>query len=351
MKRATLVLAVALLFTSACAGILGIRPKASPEHSFEHREHAVAGVHCLSCHDGIQQAGDVGALHLPSTEKCVSCHKKPHDERACNTCHGLPYTREQVTRARDVLRFDHQKHRTTTSADCIRCHADSASGSGVMRPRMAECLSCHGHDEEFTKKDCDGCHIDLRREGTLPDDHVIHDADFAKDHASAAQNDDGTCQSCHAERFCASCHTGGMMPVVPSRLAFDKPRGGGLHRAGFLARHAEESKNAPGLCTTCHAPESCQSCHARSKLDASQASSRNPHPPGWVGLPGSRNDHGQAMFRDPASCEACHGGAGEQLCVKCHQVGAGGGNPHLPGSRPSGDRTRQPCVKCHVGGR
>jgi hypothetical protein len=159
------------------------------------------------------------------------------------------------------------------------------------------------------------------------------------------------CSTCHAERFCSSCHAGGMMPVTPDRLAFDAPRGQGLHRAGFLARHSLEAADNPGLCTTCHAPESCASCHQREKLDATSKKSRNPHPPGWIGPRGSRNDHGPATWRDPASCEGCHGGAGEKLCVDCHRVGGPGGDPHPPGHEPSGSKLRVPCNRCHTGGR
>lgn len=355
MKTPTLLLVITICGTSACAAILGIRTDA-PEHPFEHAQHAAAGVHCLSCHEGIQSAADEGPLHLPETPKCVSCHAEPHDKRDCNGCHGLPFARGSATRARQVLRFDHAGHRNAAKADCVRCHADAGSGAAIMRPRMAECLSCHGHDEEFAAQDCGACHNDLETEGTQPEDHIVHGPSFAEDHAGAASRSDGLCATCHAERFCASCHTGEMMPITPDRLAFDLPKSGGLHRAGFMARHGKESANSPGLCTSCHAPEGCASCHRREDLAKATTKSSparelfNPHPAGWIGPRGSQNAHGQAAWRDPGACEGCHGGAGEQLCVGCHQVGAPGGNPHASGKRPHGERNAQPCVKCHIGG-
>jgi hypothetical protein len=355
VKHSTLVLVIGLGGTTACAAILGIRSEA-PQHPFEHAQHAAAGVHCLNCHEGIQQAGEKGPLHLPTAAKCISCHEKPHDTRECGDCHGLPYARGGATRAREVLRFDHAAHLTATKADCVRCHADAGSGAAILRPRMAECLSCHGHDEEFEAQDCGSCHVDLETEGTLPEDHIVHGPSFANDHAAAASRSDGICATCHAERTCAGCHAGSMMPVTPDRLGFDMPKAGGLHRAGFLARHGKESANSAGLCSTCHAPEGCAACHARENLAKAAGTTsteelRNPHPPGWIGPPGSQNAHGPAVWRDPASCETCHGGAGEQLCVGCHQVGAPGGNPHAPGQRPQGNRNGRPCVKCHTGGR
>jgi hypothetical protein len=282
----------------------------------------------------------------------VKCHEKPHDPRACDSCHGLPYTRASAERAREVLTFSHADHMAKTKADCVRCHSDAGSGASIMRPKMATCLSCHQHDKEMGAQDCDGCHVDLKNEGTMPEDHLVHDAMFAKDHAAVAQTSGELCKSCHTETFCVTCHAGERMPVTPDKLAFDVPKMGGLHRAGFLARHADEARNAPGLCTSCHAPESCQTCHERQDLSASGTlQPRNPHPSGWVGPPGSRNDHGPATWRDPAACEACHGGAGEKLCIGCHQVGAAGGNPHPPGRMPVGSKAVQPCVRCHVGGR
>jgi hypothetical protein len=157
-------------------------------------------------------------------------------------------------RAREVLRFDHAKHRTETKTDCVRCHADAGSGAAILRPKMAECLSCHGHDDEFMAKDCQACHVDLQTEGTVPEDHFVHSPTFGSDHASVAAHADSMCATCHSERTCAACHAGDMMPAAPERLAFDTPGMGGLHAAGFLARHADESANAGGLCTSCHAP-------------------------------------------------------------------------------------------------
>ncbi len=350
MRWAPVLLGMTVLGTGACAGILGIRSE-SGGHPFEHRAHSVKGINCVKCHQGVETAGDRGPLHLPSNESCVKCHEKPHDTRACDSCHGLPYTRASVERAREVVTFAHGDHAKATDADCVRCHTDAGSGAAVLRPKMATCLGCHQHDGEMAAQDCDGCHVDLSSEGSMPDDHIVHAPDFVKAHGAVAAASAELCKSCHAESFCQSCHAGERMPATPSKLAFDRPTAGGLHRAGFLARHSDEAKNAPGLCTTCHAPESCASCHEGERLTATAPEARNPHPSGWVGLPGQRNDHGPAVWRDPASCEACHGGAGEQLCVGCHTVGAPGGNPHPPGRMPVGPKSKVPCVRCHVGGR
>lgn len=354
---ATAALVGVLLSTGACAGILGLRTSTSAR-AFEHHEHAVAGVHCLRCHEGAEEAADVGDLHLPSVESCVRCHDPPHDARPCGTCHGLAHTRSEAVRAKATLRFDHGEHVRKTQADCVRCHADGASGAAVLRPRMAACLGCHGHEEAFDVKDCNACHVDLRAEHTRPEDHLVHGGDFVHEHGLAASGANGMCETCHAERFCVACHAAGRVPITPSRARFDEPQTSSLHPAGFVSRHAEGSANEAGLCTTCHAPEACADCHRRSGLTGSGARApassadnpKSPHPAGWIGPPGTENAHGPATWRDPASCESCHGGAGTALCVRCHTVGAGGGNPHLEG-RAEGVKAAKPCVQCHVGGR
>src|SRR5262249_17532752 len=109
-------------------------------------------------------------------------------------------------------------------------------------------------------------------------------------------------------------------------------------------------KGDPGLCTTCHAPSACQDCHEKQKV-AATGGGKSPHPSGWLGLPGQRNDHGRAAWREPELCAGCHGGAGGALCVGRHKGGGIGGNPHKGAftsrKRPKTDR---PCRLCHGGG-
>jgi hypothetical protein len=344
---ATLALIAVVLLSAACAQILGFRP---PGHRpFEHRAHVLQGITCTRCHAGVSTAGDDGPLHLPTTDDCRSCHTRPHDDGPCTGCHGLPGARAGALAARENLRFEHRTHTPRVRGNCVRCHLDIAEGADVLRPRMATCGSCHEHSVELTKNACDPCHVNIRDEGVKPDDHLIHDGNFLREHGQRAASDRQVCASCHADRFCVSCH-GATVPALPERLAFDDPMRAGVHRAGFKSRHAEEARGDPGLCTTCHAPSTCQACHAREKLSA-KSGGRSPHPAGWLGLRGQPNEHGRAAWREPELCAGCHGGAGEALCVGCHKVGGIGGNPHnaafTAGRRT---KTQRPCVLCHGGG-
>lgn len=349
MKKLSLLLLFALAF-AACARVLGIEPAA--RKPFPHHAHVTKGkVTCLQCHAGITRATEDEPLHLPGTATCVGCHSKPHDPRECSGCHGLDYVREGAEMDREHLRFRHDTHNRRLVGDCAYCHRGVETDSDHVRPSMALCLSCHEHQVEFSQaRACDGCHRDIRAEDVEPSSHVAHDGDWLHEHGNQAFAVRDLCATCHADRYCAGCH-GRTVPALPEKMAFDDPLRAGVHRAGFESRHSLEARTQPGLCTTCHeTSDFCESCHSSRGVDVSSGG-RSPHPLGWVGLPGERNDHGPAAWRDPSVCAACHTGAGEQLCVGCHKVGGIGGNPHRPGwtsnKRPTID---VPCRSCHEGG-
>jgi hypothetical protein len=333
-----------LALLCACATVLGIRP--ASRRVFEHRAHLLEGVSCVDCHRGIDEAGDRGPLHLPGTEACLECHEAPHTSERCSNCHGLGWVADRARAAKKHLRFEHRAHVEETKGNCARCHVDVAEERSPLLPPMASCLSCHEHQGEFDARLCDRCHIDLEEEGARPESHLVHREDFVRNHSAQAGSSRDLCESCHSDRFCTGCH-GVAVPALPSRMSFDRVGVAGLHRAGFAARHREEASTDPGLCASCHRIETCQSCHEKSGLSATGEVRRNPHPSGWIGS--ISNGHGPAARRDPMSCAACHGGAGEMLCVRCHQVGGIGGSVHPPGWKSERSRTGDtPCRLCHV---
>lgn len=349
-NRLSLCLAFIVLCASACAGVLGIRPPG--RRPFEHQAHVTKGISCTKCHAGIATAGDNGALHLPLAVSCTDgCHEKPHDTSDCTKCHGLAETRVAAAAARENLHFDHAIHLTRTKGDCVKCHVDAQRSDSHLRPAMGACFGCHNHAEEMVDRKCYGCHVDMEREGLRPEEQWVHGPDFLKEHAVRAGTTGEVCGSCHADRFCTTCHAGGLSPVTPAQLAFDDPFAPSVHRAGFFSRHSMEARGQPGLCTNCHDVSACGGCHAKSGVGVGGATSQSPHPRGWLGLPGQPNDHGREAWRDPTICASCHGGEGEKLCVGCHRTGGIGGNPHPPGYVAHGDRnTDVACRKCHGGG-
>jgi Cytochrome c7 and related cytochrome c len=344
--RVTLILLLALA-SAACASVLGLH-RTSVSHPFEHRAHALRGINCVECHQGVARADTTGPAHVPSDDDCRRCHTKPHDERACRECHGETYVREGVELARKHLRFEHRKHMGPTNGDCVRCHEEiTQRDSESVLPKMASCFGCHQHRDQWTLGDCDGCHVEIATEGTAPSDHLVHDADFAREHGVRAASARDICSSCHSERSCAACHGGGAVPALPTKLAFDEIRLSGLHRAGFRSRHAEEARADPGLCVTCHTENSCIDCHVAQGV-APGAEARSPHPRGWISTGPGGGEHGTQARIDPVSCAGCHGGAGEQLCINCHRVGGPGGNPHGRGFSSKKNKFHDvPCRLCH----
>jgi hypothetical protein len=346
VHRALLLGVAAAATAAACAGILGLRgPSGRP---FEHRAHTQKGISCLSCHTGVDKANETGPLHLPDEAKCRTCHEKPHDERPCLQCHGQPYTAQDLVQTRDHLLFRHDRHLAVEElgGNCVRCHSDVAQEGATLRPRMATCLSCHQHSNQYDNRRCDACHVNLETEGTRPQSHLIHEGDFVREHGVRAQGQVDLCQTCHSESFCASCH-GVTTPALPSVMKFDDPAEASVHRAGFRSRHSDAARAEPGLCTTCHAQQFCRSCHDDKGLGAGAELPRSPHPPGWVSASPGGNEHGLAARRDPASCASCHSGPGEALCVSCHKVGGVGGNPHPPGWDSDRSLADLPCRLCH----
>ncbi len=345
MKRLAL---IALCGLAACAGILGFKD-GKTRKPFEHRAHVLKGIACVKCHKGIATAGETGPLHLPDNDSCLECHEKPHDTRPCLGCHSQEFTASDLIQARKYLRFTHVKHSELVSAgQCVKCHAAVKYGDGRLRPTMGTCLGCHEHKDDFKVRDCEKCHVDLPEETTQPASHLVHDGDFLREHGARASSSGELCATCHKPSFCTSCH-GASVPSLPSRYAFDDPLRLGMHRAGFRARHSEEALAEPGLCATCHTQESCAGCHDSNGVGVGSSTPRSPHPAGWVGV-GTPNEHGRAAQRDPANCAACHSGAGEMLCVSCHQVGGIGGSPHPTGWSSSRSLTELPCRLCHTSG-
>jgi hypothetical protein len=348
MKRLALA-CVALLAVAACARILGIEPReAGP---FEHRAHVLEGIACVTCHPGMESAGDEGPLHLPDTATCLECHAQPHTQQRCRDCHGDPFTEIELAGNRKHLRFSHAEHLAELPGQCVSCHRNVATEGAELRTRIDACLDCHGDDPRFARSECDTCHVDLSMDPRPPRSHMTHPADFADSHGPMAAGARDSCASCHSERFCTQCH-GASVPALPWRLDPADPMAPSVHRAGFRARHAEESRLAPASCASCHSEKFCSDCHTDSGVAATGAAiSASPHPPGWVSIGPGGNEHGRAARRDPAACASCHGGAGEMLCVSCHQVGGIGGSPHAPGWSSRQDLSDTPCRLCHTGAR
>ena len=260
-----MVLSVAL---AACASVLGLR-REPPSHPFEHRAHVLKGINCVECHAGVSSAGETGRCTFPPTPICRRCHQKPHDERSVHAVPRRDRTcgRRRSSRARSFASSTRATWSPSRATACAATPRSTEARPEAVLPKMATCFGCHEHRDQWTLRDCDGCHVDLPAEGTPPDDHLVHDGDFIREHGVRAASARDLCASCHTERQCASCHGEGTVPALPVEAGpRDDVSLSGLHRAGFAARHADEARADPGLCTTCHTESSCIDCHTRENV-------------------------------------------------------------------------------------
>jgi hypothetical protein len=121
-----------------------------------------------------------------------------------------------------------------------------------------------------------------------------------------------------------------------------------VHRGDFLTRHAIDALAEPARCLSCHTERDCDSCHVERGVSGNAVGANNPHPPGWVGADTRSSDfHGSHARRDILSCAGCHEQGPATNCIRCHTVGAYGGNPHPSGWQSARGRQSSMCRYCH----
>jgi hypothetical protein len=303
-----------------------------------------------------------GRPGTPTCLNCNSCHQSSKggsrvaraDAALCSSCHHRSPSRvsaivDKPRAERGPIAFNHDQHLLMPSiqGQCVPCHAGVVKSGASPVPAMTQCFSCHEHQQEWEARQCAPCHQvrDLRH--TQPLTFLRHDAGFMRHHGQMAGEDQRLCLSCHEQQDCNDCHDTSQ-ELTRERRRPEKIDSTSLHGGGFLVRHALEAQSEPTRCARCHAPETCDSCHRERGVSAALATSRSPHPPGWVGTnTGARSFHGREARRDLLACAGCHDQGPLTNCIRCHKVGAYGGNPH-PGGWQSGQSPREGmCRYCH----
>ncbi len=241
------------------------RQPAAREIFFSHAEHvAMEGVDCRTCHSGVENAEQLGDIHLPGMETCTTCHNDRKATGACENCHQNFVT---------LLPQDHQR------SDFIRNHRDVARLGGLMM----ECQTCH------TEGFCQQCHQasglkaftgkDLTTEPSpktstkdSPRQMIlqsVHELNYRFTHGVDARARQAECVSCHElQNFCVQCHTAGgfvtqglfkpASHMVAGFTTLGPGSGGGLH--------AVEARRDIESCVSCHDVEGqdpvCLTCHS-----------------------------------------------------------------------------------------
>lgn len=111
---------------------------------------------------------------------------------------------------------------------------------------------------------CSACHSNEPHPGTAKSYASFdHTAAFVKDHRFQAQQDSGSCASCHSQSSCTACH-GSKQPMKPSIHMANRPDRESPHRGDYLTRHRMDGKLDPSGCYKCHGRannDKCRSCH------------------------------------------------------------------------------------------
>lgn len=332
-----LALACAVALVVACADRAPTR--------FPHSQH-LSGIacggpglpDCLTCNTCHRLATD-NKQAFPDKKLCTSCHK-PGDEHMLAV---RPPTHVPAPIAY-TIRFDHKKHleMREVKGQCIPCHAGAAQSESALFPAMERCFQCHEHRAQWDRAQCTPCHVRKDLERLLPQSFARHDSGFHRNHGQAARQQQKLCQQCHIQQHCDDCHD------VTQDLSVEKRRPEAIernlvHRGDFLSRHAIEVRSQPARCARCHQPSFCDSCHLERGVSGGRLNGRNPHPVGWVNGDG----HGRDARRDILACAGCHDQGPATNCIRCHKVGAYGGNPHPKGWKSARSESAAMCRYCH----
>lgn len=347
MKRFALAALAAAVLAAACArGLLT---------HFDHRAHLAeracggegqaACLACTSCHQG--RVGEHDTFAPPGASKCTACHADGEQK----LLHAVRPASAVVPAGKKIA-FTHDLHLglPELKGQCVKCHAGAVGTEGgpPLFPPMSTCRGCHHHEEQFAAGVCTNCHAPGDLRALKPVSFLPHDTAWVKRHGDQARREGQQCALCHAQTACDACHEASrpLRAALTEPLAIERER---IHRFDFVSRHVLEAQQQPGSCVTCHARTECDSCHASRGVSASVRGAQNPHPAGWAsGL--ASNTHGTAARRDISSCAACHDQGAASNCVRCHKVGGIGGTPHPRGFRSSEPLGSGACAPCHSGG-
>lgn len=129
---------------------------------FSHKQHVALGLACKDCHEMTDPGQEAG---LPSTGKCMSCHKTVKKDSASirklakYDQQGRPVPWVPVYQVPDYVKFSHKAHVTRGQATCETCHGPVLERDVMRREtniHMEGCMDCHR--SKAASVACDSCH-------------------------------------------------------------------------------------------------------------------------------------------------------------------------------------------------
>lgn len=297
---------------------------------------------CLSCNACHALSSKLGGHAMPGPRQCFTCHRSDPELPKAVIASAPP-------RPFGDIAFDHDRHLALGSVggQCVGCHSGVVQARQPALPPMSKCFGCHEHEQQWRAGQCAPCHADRDLKRLLPQTFLRHEGGFMRHHGTQAAQQGRLCKACHAQADCDACHD------VTQDLSVERRRPEAVqrsfvHRGDFMTTHPLEAQSQPARCLRCHTTESCDACHTARGVSGSLIEGRNPHPAGWVGGSASaRSSHGTAARRDILACATCHDQGPSTNCIRCHRVGAYGGNPHPSGWKSARSENDQMCRYCH----
>jgi hypothetical protein len=326
---------------------------------------------CAECHrsDASPELANCSGCHVGYDVDVDETIDAPEDWRAVRPAPMIPASPDPA------LRFDHRRHLEALEAEgeaaCRSCHGVE-DGRAADMPSMESCMECHGskNGDEATSSPsgaCETCHPGATSNGEPASEEdsaslvgpealsteqlwedvgdpesesamepPSHDADWLQRHGTASRARSHTCEDCHTEQDCNSCHDDAMA------------RPSSVHPPNYDVLHASDARTRRDDCTDCHTVETfCTQCHDRAEVvprsrDEPIRTRGDFHPSNWVQSGGG--GHAIEARQRITDCASCHT---EQDCVSCHQ----GVNPHPPEFRLKCRRLLEAnprtCLECH----
>lgn len=298
---------------------------------FSHKIHfeKVSWITCGMCHGNAAESMNAGDNLLPTKKgSCAQCHNV-QDEHACEYCHTDEGIRRSFANPERELIFPHNYHMQELELSCQDCHGNMAAYDYSIEnpdrlPAMIVCATCH--NERQAVMECAACHT--REDNLRP---AFHTANFITGHRFSWQGGDRSCQMCHQESFCESCHEGAVLTAqegetpVASHPAYDLTDRGKesqivqrQHELNYRFLHQLDASGKERRCVTCHEYESfCLDCHITEGLDVKPEWHNAPD---WLISLTEGGRHAEYARRDIERCMACHEILDDQtfVCTACH---------------------------------
>lgn len=214
---------------------------------------------CGTCHE-MGHNFDTWAASRHGTIKCIDCHAKPGFSGWVQAKMGgmaQLYTHLTATSIKDI--HLEQRHRDTLTANCVRCHTETARAvdrySRVMAHKRhgelgVQCIKCHGANIAHPSP----------QEAKIPKGGQVDTANCFKCHNGKSVISQKTAFDASAEATCQKCHPD---------TAFAKDHGGSgsgcldCHEKGVGKTHYQlDKQNQGALCAKCHdLPKNLNSTH------------------------------------------------------------------------------------------